>query len=143
MAGVFGGDSSVVWEVVSDNPRVLTGAPDQGPGTDGKFRQGGKENTDAGKYFVVSIEVPRTQADKNDLALGLFAAADRLSGMPAGAGRVWFRLKIEDESNGGPNENQIKIDWPSSGSNNNPGPDSGGSIGPGETIPGTTFGTAT
>lgn len=142
MAGVFGGDSSVVWEVVSDNPRDLTGGPNQGPGPDGKFRQGGKESTDAGKYFVVSIEVPRAQPDKDDLALGLFAAADRLSAMPLGAGRVWFRLRIEDRSNGEPNENQIKIDWPSSGSDNNPAT-SGGSIAPGETIPGTTFGTAT
>jgi len=143
MAGVFGGDSSVKWLVVSDDPSDVTSEPSPEPGKPRKHRQRGREDTDPGQYFVVSIEVPRTQADKNDLALGLFAAADRLSGLPAGAGRVWFRLKIEDTQNGGPNEDQIKIDWPSSGSSNSPGPESGGSIGPGETIPGTSFGTAT
>jgi len=112
MGGVFGGDSSVQWEVISDNPRNLDNNRVGDPDKPNKFRQFGKEDTAAGAYFFVSIEVPRDPGDKTDLQAGLAAAAAALQNEPAGSQRrVWFRLKIEDRQGAGENVDQISIDW--------------------------------
>ena len=100
-----GGDSSVKWKVDVGHVRPGSignnGMPPQG------HHQHGIDEVDAGQFFTISIEVPATQTDKNNLANALAAASTAMNGATAGSGvKVSFSLPVELH-----NEDQVKIYW--------------------------------
>jgi hypothetical protein len=107
-----GGDSSVMWKVNADNVRKNQpgGPPQSNPSGPKGHHQEGVDEVDAGQYFEISLEVPASVTDKNNLATDLQSAAQAVAVTPAGSGaRVSLLLPIEDN-----NENQIQITWNSS-----------------------------
>jgi hypothetical protein len=104
-----GGDSSVKWKVNADHVRKNApgGPPQSNPSGPKGHHQEGVDEVDAGQYFEISLEVPASVTDKNNLATDLQSAAQAVAVTPAGSGaRVSLLLPIENQ-----NENQIQITW--------------------------------
>jgi hypothetical protein len=119
MPGGFGGDSSVKWFVHADNGRagsVRSERPDPGPRPKRWRQEGIDEWEPAAAYdFTITIKIPKDSARSNAKATfvaGLRAAADAAESAPLNSGgAVSFRLPVEDKDHGGPNLDQIVVDW--------------------------------
>lgn len=113
--GVFGGNGSVVWRVDVHNAKSppTTRKKDPNNPSHRGYVQEGSDDSAANGRFEVFLRRPANQADRDELALGLEAAAKAVRG---NAPWVSFKLVIEDDQSAkkpaGPDE-QIRVVWPS------------------------------
>ena len=102
--GEFGGNGSVNWVVDVGNARANSVKSNkQGKG----HRQEGKDETDPGQVFNVTVEIPNTVTAAHNLANELQNMANTVRQGVANSGmRVGFNLPIEPD-----NEDQIRVSW--------------------------------
>ena len=107
-----GGDRSVMWKVNAGHvrrtpPDPSNGVPPQSNSAGNGHHQHGIDEVATDQYFTISLEVPATVTDKNNLSIALQAAAQAVASAAPGSGaRVSVLLPIEYH-----NENQIQIMW--------------------------------
>jgi hypothetical protein len=109
MAAVeVGGDSSVKWSVDVDHVRHSK-LKSVGKGPLG-HQQEGVDETDPGEYFKICIELPKRADDRQEFLNSLAKASQEANGQKD---CVEIVLRIEDDQRGGPNTDQIRIEWSS------------------------------
>jgi hypothetical protein len=119
MPGGFGGDSSVKWFVHADNGRagtVRSERPEPGPKPKRWEQEGIDEWEETTAYdFTITIKVPKDSARttaKATFVANLRAAANAAESAPLNSDvKVQIRLPVEDLGHGGPNLDQIVVDW--------------------------------
>jgi hypothetical protein len=103
--GFIGGDGSVRWEFHGESIRggsiVSNGAGVKG------HRQEAIDESEPGASFVLTIDLPC-----EDNARKKFVE-DLIEQLKGGRSPISIALPIEDEAHGGPNHDQIRIEWPS------------------------------
>ena len=117
MPGGFGGDSSVKWFVNADNGREGSVRSERqgGPGSKRWVQEGIEEWDGATAFdFTITIKIPKDNPTrpnaKDDFVASLRAAlnaAERLNG----GDPITITLPVEDKDHGGPNLDQIVVDW--------------------------------
>ena len=108
--GDFGGDGSVRWVVLGN--KVRTGSVRSITRSPRKHEHRGIDETKSGlQKFTVTIKIPKGDTARNRFAQVLQKAADQAK--VGATKRISVRLPIEDQNNGGPNHNQIRVRWPS------------------------------
>ncbi len=104
-SGEVGGDGSVKWQFRGESVRggsiISNGEGQRG------HRHEAVDETEPGAHFVLTIDLPRDE-EARKLVVG-----ELMKQLEGGRDPISIVLPIEDEHNGGPNHDQIRIEWPS------------------------------
>jgi hypothetical protein len=106
MPGGFSGNGSVTWFV-----EVKQAKPNTKPGSGGKYRHEGKEDTDKDQRFGVTIQFPQDATERLAFRQQLYDAWSTSSNSSVTA--VVLSIPVEDVGSGytPPAKDQIVIDW--------------------------------
>jgi hypothetical protein len=121
-----GGDGSITWklEVKKGKPGKIRSSHPAGhvPNGQGPFKNEGEADTTPGGLFEITIQVPKGGGANFKTQL-----ETALTNWKPSTSELKLFIPIEDTANGGPNPNQIKVEWPDSDES---GVVRGGGVGP-------------
>jgi hypothetical protein len=103
--GFIGGDGSVKWQFHGESIRggsIIS----NGEGIKG-HRQEAIDETDPGASFVLTMDLPIDEGARKKFV------TDLIEQLKSGRTPISITLPIEDAAHGGPNHDQIRIEWPS------------------------------
>jgi hypothetical protein len=106
--GVFGGNGSVNWKVTVYNgkdDKIKSEKTNPNDPNDHGWSQEGHDGNEAGGKFQISLQLPKDEADREELENGLRDAADAVRDHK---NDINFKLRIEPGE-----KKQITLNWPS------------------------------